>query len=252
MSEKEEMTPKKLLVIIVEIVLVVMIAMTLVGLVQMFVLSSMLIEGSSMAPTIPTDGNPRVYISKASQSIKRGDVIIAYIPEDIIATRDRWLADASMQASYASPMATYDDKEICPASRTKTLSDFIRNLPFVSQVRVQEEGAAAAHSAVEEGYHRVVKRVVAIPGDTVSFVDGILLINGEKDARSDLFTFGHVGVSPSGTNNYLYKLSDNEYFILGDNRANSKDSEDYGPIKLDWIYGKVVMLAVNGKINTDI
>lgn len=41
-----------------------------------------------------------------------------------------------------------------------------------------------------------------------------------------------------------------EYFVLGDNRGDSVDSEDYGPIQESMIYGKVVLLITDGKYKT--
>lgn len=36
-------------------------------------------------------------------------------------------------------------------------------------------------------------------------------------------------------------VGENEYFVLGDNRAISKDSHEYGCIQADWLTGKVVL-----------
>ena len=37
-----------------------------------------------------------------------------------------------------------------------------------------------------------------------------------------------------------YRLEEEEYFLLGDNRTNSIDSLNFGPVKADYIYGKVI------------
>ncbi len=83
--------------------------------------------------------------------------------------------------------------------------------------------------------HYYVKRVVAVPGDTVQFIDGRLYVNGvveENDAYDK--------VAESGIAENLIKLDNDEYFVLGDNRNNSEDSRsgNIGPVNKALIEGK--------------
>lgn len=82
-----------------------------------------------------------------------------------------------------------------------------------------------------------VKRVVGVPGDTVSRVSGVTLVNGVSlDARAYLLR-----------GDYEHVLEADEYFCVGDNRANSHDSRDWqraggnqvGPIRRNQIFGVV-------------
>ena len=82
----------------------------------------------------------------------------------------------------------------------------------------------------------VVKRVAAIGGDTVGIEDGVLVVNGKQERESyvdyasvDGFYFGPVDV-PKGA-----------VFLLGDNRANSEDSRDFGPVRDDEVVGRVLV-----------
>jgi signal peptidase I len=81
----------------------------------------------------------------------------------------------------------------------------------------------------------LLKRVVAVGGDTVGLEDGVLVVNRRKvrepfvDYRSiDSVYFGPVEVRP-GT-----------VFVMGDNRANSEDSRDFGAIRTGSIIGRAV------------
>ena len=83
---------------------------------------------------------------------------------------------------------------------------------------------------------KLVKRIIGLPGESISYKDNELYINGEKIDD----------VSISRTSNFtledlynLDKIPDNTYFVMGDNRGNSSDSRDYrvGLIKKEEIVG---------------
>ena len=42
-------------------------------------------------------------------------------------------------------------------------------------------------------------------------------------------------------------VGEGELFVLGDNRNNSYDSEDYGCIQSDWLMGRVLLAKIGGK-----
>ena len=70
-----------------------------------------------------------------------------------------------------------------------------------------------------------VKRVIGLPGDTVSARDGIVSVNGTP-LEEDYLTFRAHYSYPERT------LAEDEYFLLGDNRPISHDSHssDVGPV----------------------
>ena len=69
-----------------------------------------------------------------------------------------------------------------------------------------------------------VKRVVAIPGDTVQVVDGVLLVNGIPCALQESYS----SIEDEGTAGNLITLEDEEYFVMGDNPQESEDSRSAG------------------------
>jgi signal peptidase I len=81
----------------------------------------------------------------------------------------------------------------------------------------------------------LLKRVVALGGDTVGLEDGLLVVNGRTirepyaNTRSqDGVYFGPVRV-PAGT-----------IFVMGDNRGISEDSRDFGAIPVPDVIGRAV------------
>ena len=80
----------------------------------------------------------------------------------------------------------------------------------------------------------IVKRVIALPGETFEYKDGVLYINDEV-VEEDFIDDVVKGLTPNMSRR---TLADDEYIILGDNRDKSTDSTDFGAIKKDEIKGK--------------
>ena len=80
-----------------------------------------------------------------------------------------------------------------------------------------------------------IKRVIGLPGEDVSFVDGRVLIDGQPLAEPYL-----AGVPTHCTAERHCRLTvpDGSVYVLGDNRDNSADSRLFGPVPLDAILGK--------------
>ncbi len=83
--------------------------------------------------------------------------------------------------------------------------------------------------------HRLVKRVIGIPGDTVDIREGSVYINGK------LYKESYVkGQTYPNSMAFPILIPEGEYFVLGDNRENSMDSRDIGLIPGYEIEGKAV------------
>lgn len=81
-----------------------------------------------------------------------------------------------------------------------------------------------------------IKRVIALPGETIQITEGKIYIN----ERAVFDTYGNAKMEDGGIAEKPIKLGQDEYFVLGDNRNASKDSRDkaVGIIKRDQIIGK--------------
>lgn len=104
-----------------------------------------------------------------------------------------------------------------------------------------------------------VKRVIGMPGDTISCVNDIVFINGkvldetqyiDPDYRqSCVDQFGYVNKVPNANNTDVQdfeevKLGDDEYYVMGDNRPYSKDSRYVGPVKKSQLFAKKMLVLL--------
>ena len=88
------------------------------------------------------------------------------------------------------------------------------------------------------GSELFVKRLVALPGDSVAVRDGKLYVN-DALVEEDYVDY------PSWLDYPRRQLSGSEYMVMGDNRASSHDSRsaDVGPISRDMIVGHVSLVV---------
>ena len=86
-----------------------------------------------------------------------------------------------------------------------------------------------------ENTHYYVKRVVAVPGDSVKIEKGVLYVNGQESE------WPTEKILDAGIAGNEFVLESGEYFCIGDNPNNSEDSRsaNIGPVKEQDIVGKV-------------
>jgi len=86
---------------------------------------------------------------------------------------------------------------------------------------------------VEHDGKLLLKRLIGLPNETVSIQDGTVFINGS--ALDEPYE-----VVPATYTMDDVQLDNDSYFILGDNRPDSIDSHQLGPVKGDAIKGKAI------------
>lgn len=145
---------------------------------------------------------------------------------------------------------------------------FGSKLPFESvkfvEIGLPQRGDVAVFQYPKDPATAYIKRIVAVPGDTLSYEDKRLFINGEAvpvkllasndpDAKPsyDLLeeAFGENthrilvkrGFSNSSLNNPI-TVPPEHYFVMGDNRDNSHDSRYWGFVPEDYLIGKAVLI----------
>jgi len=89
----------------------------------------------------------------------------------------------------------------------------------------------------EEEYY--VKRVIGLPGETIQIIGSDIFIDGEKLDEN----YGKEPITYAGIASSPYKLNDNEFFVIGDNRTASFDSRyvEIGPVTREKLSGQVIL-----------
>jgi signal peptidase I len=107
---------------------------------------------------------------------------------------------------------------------------------FVYRFAEPERGDIVVFESVEDHDQDLIKRVVGLPGDEIAVRNGTLLVNGERQKdryvnkkMPDVSFFKKTTV-PKG-----------HVFVMGDNRANSRDSRVFGPLPKENIEGEAFL-----------
>ena len=82
---------------------------------------------------------------------------------------------------------------------------------------------------IDDGDEYLIKRVIGLPGETIEYIDSQLYINGKKIKEN---------YGSKKTEDFKTKVPKDSYFVLGDNRTNSRDSRYYGAFLKKKILGK--------------
>jgi signal peptidase I len=102
----------------------------------------------------------------------------------------------------------------------------------------------------DQEYADLVKRVIGLPGETISAKDGHVYINGKRLNEPWLppGPASYTGALPGDAHPQFdlpgpVKIPPGEYFVMGDNRLDSEDSRFFGPIPRSLIVGRAEFVA---------
>jgi signal peptidase I len=85
----------------------------------------------------------------------------------------------------------------------------------------------------EWGEDTVVKRVIGLPGETIEIVNGQVMVDGKA------ITEPYLKEPAEAENIPPVVLGAGQYYVMGDNRNNSADSRQHGPVANAEIRGRV-------------
>lgn len=105
--------------------------------------------------------------------------------------------------------------------------------------KLQRGDVVAAKFPADASRTRLIKRVIGLPGDTISAEGGRLTVNGKALDES---AYSPIYGLPPYTEIASTTLKDGEYFLCGDNRPGSSDSRLWGPVQAQDIEGRVAFV----------
>ena len=91
----------------------------------------------------------------------------------------------------------------------------------------------------------LVKRVIAVGGQTVDLVDGSVYVDGERLDEpyvNGLPTESLSALPGSEGITYPYTVPEGTVWVMGDNRTNSRDSRYFGPVDVDDVTSRAVLI----------
>lgn len=131
--------------------------------------------------------------------------------------------------------------------------DYIFTSKMTYKLRKPEQGDVVVfHSPRKEGQDfdiEYIKRVIGVPGDTVSFVDCVQARSGVNECditvNGKLLTEPYIRSKTVLLYNTIYTeneqivVPEGSLFVMGDNRPGSQDSRAFGPIPQESVIGVV-------------
>ncbi len=85
-----------------------------------------------------------------------------------------------------------------------------------------------------------IKRIIAVPGDTLQISNNAVFVNGKELPESYLPAGTSTRTGAFVSEGALIKVGNNQYFAFGDNREHSSDSREWGPITKEEIIGRAL------------
>lgn len=150
-------------------------------------------------------------------------------------------------------------------SMDPTLADKER-LVIIKTARIKRQDIVVAkeYNKEDQSTKNIVKRVIGMPGDTISYNNDVLTVNGkviaepyltnyQKQLATDKLQqtyqfnsfFQSLGknaksftMSATGQTDFTVKVSEGQYFLMGDNRLVSQDSRQVGTFSKKDIIGE--------------
>ena len=94
-----------------------------------------------------------------------------------------------------------------------------------------------------------IKRIIGLPGESISLQNGVVKIN--HSSTTDSLREPYIVDIHKSYDNAEFSLNKDQYFVMGDNRAESSDSRTWGPLDKKFIIGRPAfrVLPIN-KIST--
>ncbi len=86
-----------------------------------------------------------------------------------------------------------------------------------------------------------IKRIIGLPGEIIDFKDGKVFIKNKENPEGFFLNEKYIDSTNQTFGRGPITLKYDEYFVMGDNRGASSDSRRWGPLKKEYIIGRVLL-----------
>ncbi|KKU97516.1 MAG: Signal peptidase I [Parcubacteria group bacterium GW2011_GWB1_48_6] len=108
-----------------------------------------------------------------------------------------------------------------------------------------ERGDVVIFIAPNEPDEHYIKRIIALPGETIQIRDSKVIIFNKKNPKGfALDESGYLDSNQITRGELTQKLDGDDYFVMGDNRLHSSDSRVWGLLNHKLITGRVFFRAL--------
>ena len=147
-----------------------------------------------------------------------------------------WLLRTFVVAPYKIPSASMEN--------TIMVSDKLFAEKVSYYFRGPNPGEIVTFKDPEVEGRTLIKRCIAVAGQTVDLQDGAVYVDGQR--LDEPYTNGQASeplkTAPGVEINYPYTIPEGTIWVMGDNRANSSDSRYFGPIPIENVTGHAIVI----------
>ena len=105
--------------------------------------------------------------------------------------------------------------------------------------KLPQRGEVIVFKAPPEPNKYYIKRIVGLPGDTVTITGSVITISNSTNPKGFVLPEGYITHTENDSGTYV--VPKDEYFVMGDNRTGSYDSRSWGMLPKANIDGRVFM-----------